>query len=133
MTMPAFQSQIDSPALAAAQGEDIVEFYRQYASTMQAPNSVQFSSSGSSSISGWIEQIWFNQALDRYVLEDGDLQVDLAEAETMINSFRECTATIPPYTIDYSNLEEWEAYYKQFTDCATKIDPDLTERFAPIE
>lgn len=134
MTMPAFQSQIESPALAASQGEDIVAFYRQYVADLQAPNAVNFSNTSNISIGGWIEQLWFNKALDHYVLEDGDLQADLAEAESFITSFRECTANIPPLTTDYySDREAWEAYYKQFTDCATKLDPELTEWFAPVE
>ncbi len=131
--MPALRPQIELPELAAAQGDDIVQFYRQYADMLEDPNLIILRYGGSST-GNWIEQVWFNRVLDSYVLEDGDLETGLADAETNITAFRGCTANIPPYDpAAYVTQEEQSAYYDQFIDCAVQIDPSLEALFRPGE
>jgi ABC-type glycerol-3-phosphate transport system substrate-binding protein len=125
--MPVSHEQLDSPALAAVLGDDVVEFYREYAAQFDDPNVyvVPFRTR----FSQWIEDIWFNQALDHVVLEDGDLETELEKAQTNIIEFRACTADIPLFVSSMS--DELNTYYSRFTECAIKIDPNLATRFGP--
>lgn len=124
--MPAFWSQLESPALAATLGEDIVSFYRAYAASLQDPTAISFANN-ISTVNAWIEQQWFNVALDNYVLHEGNLDTDLADVEKIIGEFRECIAPIPPFNAaDYVTEEEQLDYYRQFEDCAVSADPNYT-------
>ena len=110
-----------------------VQFYRQYADMLEDPNIVILRNN-SSTMGSWIEQVWFNRVLDSYVLEDGDLETGLADADMNITAFRGCTADIPPYDpAVYVTQQEQTAYYDQFIDCAVRIDLSLEALFRPNE
>lgn len=123
--MPAWQSAIDSPA-AAAQGADVVAFYKQLAALTRDPSTILMQAQATS-ISPYILQYVLNRAFDRYVLEDADLENELKAAQDFVKGYETCSAgfslSIP------TKQEEQLAYAKQFTDCATKVDPTLKSAF----
>jgi hypothetical protein len=131
--MPARLSQINDPTITATQGDDVTALYQGFVETFENPNTIAFPGQygGSSSFSDYVEPMWLNQAFDRYVLGEGNLETDLAEAETLAKASRECASLIPE--LDPSQLttpEESTAYYRQFTDCAVAVDPSMKETFS---
>lgn len=127
-TMPVTRAMLESPDLAAL-GDDLAAFYRQYAALFDDP-SLLIVPYGTTSVGSWIEQIWFNRALDRVVLEESDLEAELAEAEANILAFRACTSEITPLEAD-APFEAGRAQYARYADCAVKIDPSLEARLSP--
>jgi len=131
--MPARLSQINDPTITASQGEDVTTLYQKYAETFQEPNTITFPGQfgGSGNFSTYVEPLWLNKAFDNYVLENGDLDAGLAEAETFAKAYRECASVVPE--MDPSQLttpEESKAYYRQYVDCAVKIDPSMKAQFS---
>ncbi|MEZ4671075.1 MAG: extracellular solute-binding protein [Anaerolineae bacterium] len=133
-SVPARRSQIENPILQTAQGADLVALYQGFAERLDQPDVLIFPGEfggSSSSVSQFIEQTWMNQAFDDYVLEDGDLEQALGDAQTLMDTYRECVVDIPSF--DGSILTDQEAaitYYRQYTDCAIKLDPGLKETYA---
>jgi hypothetical protein len=130
--MPARRSQIASDALLASQGSLASDFYVSMFEMMDSPQAVMLPSvfGGTSNSAGaYIAEIWFNQALDAYVLEDRDLETVLAAAQIFIDEYRSCIAGFGPIDPMITDQKTWEAYYKQFTDCAVSVDPSLAPRF----
>ncbi|MBZ0310036.1 MAG: hypothetical protein K8I82_28505, partial [Anaerolineae bacterium] len=121
--MPARHSLVNDPALAAAQGENAAAVYRDIAAIMEDPNSVTFPTPfGGGDLGNAMLRTWLNRAFDAYVLEDGDLVAELAEAETYTRAFQECIASVPPLDPTASDPRE---YFQQYRDCATRVDPTL--------
>jgi ABC-type glycerol-3-phosphate transport system substrate-binding protein len=130
--MPARRSQITSEALLAAQGQLASEFYVSMFGMMDSPQAVMLPSvfGGTSSSAGaYIAEIWFNQALDAYVLENADLETTLTAAQGFIDDYSACVVGIEPLDSATADQQTWEAYYRQFTDCAVSVDPSLAPRF----
>ncbi|MBC7809936.1 MAG: extracellular solute-binding protein [Burkholderiales bacterium] len=129
-TMPARRSLINSPAVAAAQGQDAVDAYNMIDTLMQSPNTVVFPSLfqnvGPLTADTFLTQIWLNRAFDNYVLNDADLATELADAQVFVEGFQGCTAALPPFDPVVQSPQE---YFLQFITCATQIDPSLTEFF----
>lgn len=127
--MPARRSLIDDPDVAATQGEDLVNFYRQYDAMLQDPTAVQFAQQGTiGNFAGEIFFVyWLNRAFDRYVLEDADLELELTDAQMLTQAYLDCTASIPPY--DPAVYEEPFEYAQQLSECAARVDPDLADVF----
>jgi hypothetical protein len=75
--------------------------------------------------------MWLNRVFDRYVSGDGDLETDLAEAQTLIEGYRACASGI---TISNPNFmttqEEINGYYRQFADCAIQVDPSMNSELS---
>lgn len=135
--MPARRSLLSDPGFMSTQPEVAAAFYSAYADLLSDPNAISVASpalayGGSPGV--WLEAIWFNQALDAYVLEDQPLEDALRLAEQNINAYRDCTAPLPPFDPALVNdPEAAQAYYDQFTDCAIAVDPALATRFARPE
>lgn len=120
--MPARRSVLDDPALAAIFGEEKVDFYRRYDAYLSESATV-IMDHGGGSMSDFFEKQWLFAAFDRYVLEGADLEAELAEAETLVTTYRECIASAAPHDPAVMTAEE---YYNQYTtDCALKLDPSL--------
>ena len=134
--MPARRSQLTSPELMAALGVDLSNFYMQFEQQLQAPNVIEFPSAfggGNISPGDFITQFWLNRAMDRYVLEDGNLDTELADAEMYAKEYQTCTAGIPPFDpAIFGSQREQINYFRQFFDCATSIDPSLEEVFPDL-
>ncbi len=128
-SMPARFSQLSNPATTASLGVDMTAFYTEFATLLQAPNVVEFPSpfgGGSSAVGDFVVQFWLNRALDRYVLEDGNLETELADAERFARDYQTCIAGIPPYDPnDYATQLAQLSYFRQFFDCATSVDPSM--------
>lgn len=130
--MPVRMSQINDPAVTTSLGKDVSAIYQAYAATLQKPNVVTFPGpygAPDGNISSFIEPTWLNRAFDNYVLSNGDLEHDLAGAETFAKAYRECTSVIPPLDPQQLTTDDGaNAYYRQFADCAIKIDPTMKEQ-----
>jgi hypothetical protein len=130
--VPARRSQINDPQIASLLGDSIAQLYQMFADRLDAENTITVPTafSGVTTISGYIESIWINQAFDHYVLEEGDLEADLASAQQYITDYRTCVGD-EGATPDFASMtqEEIEAYSKKFTDCAIEIDATLSDRF----
>lgn len=127
-TMPARRSMINHPDVAATQGDDRVTFYRAMDESMQQPNAIIIESialgggGGANLISTVLETYWLNRAFDRYVLEDADLEAELAEAEVFTRAFMECSAGITPPT-GGGGPGGGGGFANQFIACVTQVDP----------
>ncbi len=131
-SMPARRSLLRDPALAASQGSDVTAIYDDIGTLIQDPKTVALPGIfNGTSISNYFSQFWLNRAFDHYVLKDADLVTELTDAENNAKAFQECVGKIPPSTA--STEEEMVAYYKQYMDCAIKIDPSLKSRFQPSQ
>lgn len=135
--MPARRSQINDPNAATLQGEDLSAFYGIIDHQLQAPNQVEFpsplGSADASAVGSFIIQIWMNRAFDRYVLEDGNLDLELADAQMFAQAFSDCIALIPAYDpASMTSISDQIAYFRQYLECATKIDPSLASFFPPL-
>ncbi|MEO8608514.1 MAG: extracellular solute-binding protein [Chloroflexota bacterium] len=131
--MPVRMSQLNDPTITASQGDDVTALYQGFAKTFQDPNAVAFPGQfgGSGGFNSYVEPVWLNKAFDNYVLEDGNLESDLAEAQTMAMAYRDCASVIPdPDPDQLTTPEESMAYYRQYTDCAIKIDPSMKDTFS---
>jgi ABC-type glycerol-3-phosphate transport system substrate-binding protein len=132
--MPARRSLINSGEIVMTQGQDLVDFYLQIDALMEQPNALifpsQFSGGGDNTPNSFIVQYWMNRAFDRYVLEDADLEVELADAEANARDYLECAASIPAFDPALLETQEQQIdYFRQFGDCATAIDPSLEPLF----
>lgn len=135
--MPARRSQINDPSAASLQGEDLSAFYSKIDEQLQAPNQIEFpsplGSADASSIGNFITQIWLNRAFDRYVLEDADLDLELTDAEMFANAYADCIADIPAFDpASMTSVQDQINYFRQYLECATKIDPSLASFFPPL-
>ncbi len=133
--MPVRMSQIKDPTIATSLGGDISVVYQAYAATLQKPNVVTFPGpygAPDGNFSSFVEPMWLNRAFDNYVLSNGDLDHDLAEAETFAKSYRECASAIAPidFQSELATDDGAQDYYRKFADCAIKVDPTMKEQFS---
>jgi len=130
--MPARRSLISSPVLSASQGPEMVALYNQIDALTNDPNTIPIESQlgRKASPAAFLLQYWLFSAFDNYVLKGADLGAELNIAETATLGFQGCVAQLPPY--DASNLASAQAYLRQFSDCATKIDPALQPYFVSL-
>ena len=131
-TMPARRSLISSPVLSASQGPEMVALYNQIDALTNDPNTIPIESQlgRKASPAAFLLQYWLFNAFDNYVLKGTDLGTELQNAQTATVGFQGCVAQLPPY--DASNLASAQAYVRQFSECATKIDPALQPYFASL-
>jgi len=128
--MPARRSLLDAPG-TTAQGADIVAYYKQFMATLQDPNLIIMSVPQDVAYGAFILQYFLNRAFDRYVLDNADLDAELKQAETFAIAYQGCIANIPPNTA--VTPQEQRTYFKQYTDCAIKVDPSLKPVFEQFQ
>ena len=121
--MPARRSFINGSAYAASTDATTIAMYNRFDQLMTDPNTINFQSpfGGGTNPTNFIVEFWLFQAFDNYVLNNGDLDTDLATAQSNAVAYQECAANIPPRTSDQNNRQ----YSQQFLDCAANIDPNL--------
>ncbi len=125
--MPARRSLINSPAVVSSQSPDVVAVYNQLDQMLQSPTTLTFPSAlnpGSAPTRFALEN-WLNRAFDRYVLEDADLEAELADSEVITKAFQQCISLLPPF--DAST--DARAYFQQYAQCASQADPSLQTLF----
>lgn len=133
-SVPARRSQLDNPDLTTAQGADLVALYKSFAERLDQPNVLIFPGEfggGTGGFGQFIEQTWMNRAFDSYVLKEGDLEKELSDAQSLMDTYRACSDRILP--ADGSILgdpQESIKYYRQYTDCAIQLDPTMKEFFS---
>jgi ABC-type glycerol-3-phosphate transport system substrate-binding protein len=121
--MPARRSLLNDPAVTAEQTPDETAFYNRFDVLLQDPATLALPSAFSgASPASFLLQRWLNNAFDSYVLRDGDLETELATAETYTKGFLECIALIPPYD---PAVQDQLSYIGQYFDCATQVDPSF--------
>lgn len=70
--------------------------------------------------------LWLYRAFDRYVLENADLEVELAEAERFTQEYVTCALALPPF----DPRENSRSHYAQVRNCAEKVDPTARSFFS---
>ena len=79
----------------------------------------------------WLEPYILNYAFDAIMLNEVDVEVAYAEAQSNIEAFRTCTAGIPEQDPGELLTDEASiAYARQFVDCAVPLVPELREQFS---
>lgn len=124
--MPARRSLLSDPAVVAALGQDTVDFYSQFDALLQSPNAVTFPSPfAGARLTSFILQSWLNRAFDNYVLRDGDLEADLADAQIYATAYQECVANLPPS----DPATDGPGALQQIQECVTAADPSMSGFF----
>lgn len=132
MEMPARRSVIRSQELAVAQGESATMYYSDLDTLFQQPDMVffptvfQLNLNYEQVIGDYLAPLWLYQAFDQYVLEGGDLEAALENAQLMTQSFLSCTANITAFNPALQTAAE---HAEHFTDCAIQVDPNMAELF----
>jgi ABC-type glycerol-3-phosphate transport system substrate-binding protein len=123
--MPARYSLLNDPSLAATQGEDSVTYYQQFATLLQSPNVVVFPELFGSSVltSAHVEQMWFNDAINNYVLQGADLATELDTVTSLITAYRGCVDQITPF--DPAAEPTRDRYTSEVMNCAFVVDPNM--------
>ncbi|MDX1992149.1 MAG: extracellular solute-binding protein [bacterium] len=123
--MPARRSLINDPGTVATQGQDLVNLYNEVDRILADPSTVILPSlfDAASAPQGFLAQLWLFQAFDTYVLDDGDLEAALRDAQNYAVTFQQCIDVLPP--LDNSSTESQEAYFDGFLQCAGQVDPRL--------
>jgi ABC-type glycerol-3-phosphate transport system substrate-binding protein len=127
--MPTRRSLIGDPTIAASNGPDLTAAYQQIATTLQDPNTVAFPSmfSALTNLPAFVYQHWLFQAFDNYVLQDGDLNSGLKDAEVKSKAVQGCLQNVPP--MDRTSPDTMRQYLKTFSQCVSKVDPVLGGAF----
>lgn len=122
--MPAFRSQLAD--VATVQSANAANYYTLLDNLISQPSTIVFpaqSGGGFNSPANFLLQYWMNRAFDNYVLKDGNLEQDLADAQTYSKAFQECIAAIPAFD---PATEDRRAYFQKYGECGQKADPTLT-------
>jgi ABC-type glycerol-3-phosphate transport system substrate-binding protein len=125
--MPARRSVLGQPDLSTLQNPETVQLYNDIAIIMDNPNTISIPAGFDSGIESTGDQLlilWLIRAFDMYVLEDGDLQAELEEAQQFSDNYRGCAAEIP--TFDPA-IDQAFDYVGKFFDCAKQIDPSMED------
>ncbi len=122
--MPANRTAFDDPALMNAQGPALTAFYSQFDTLLQDPRVVEFPDQFGAGVSygNLFDVYWLNRAFDRYVLEDADLELELADAEALTLAYQQCLATD-------DTVATPEDPFAPYTACASRVDPALAAHF----
>lgn len=120
--MPARRSLLSDSSVVAALGQDAADFYSQFDAALQSPNAVTFPTpfAGAQQTS-FILQLWLNRAFDNYVVNDGDLEADLADAQIFATAYQECAANLP----QFDPAADLPAAFQQIQECITAADPSM--------
>lgn len=132
--LPVRRSAIDSFAASVSQGDALLSLYDEIDTLLQDPNTIPIAtqSGGGLSLGSWILPVWLNRAMDAYVLDGGDLEAELSDAQIYADLYAECIGSIPNMSAaEVAALPEAEMrdYYEQYTDCAIRVDPRLETLF----
>ncbi|MCC7451813.1 MAG: hypothetical protein IT324_30670 [Anaerolineae bacterium] len=120
--MPAQKSLIDS----STQASDAKALYHQIADLLADPTTISIPSLQGARQSMFY-QMWLFQAFDQYVLDNGDLDTALQDAQQKSVVMAECVAKLPPF--DPSAVGTNNDYFRQYAACAAKADPSLASMF----
>ncbi len=117
--MPTTRAMLNSQELVSAQGETMATFFQAFAKQLSAPNAVYFPTVHSTPYIGFVLERWLYRAFDRYVLQNGDLEAELSQADQYAKAFIACVSETPP-----SNGGV-EAIYEPIGKCIEQVDPSI--------
>jgi ABC-type glycerol-3-phosphate transport system substrate-binding protein len=132
-TMPARRSVLSNAAFKAATNPDLLALYNQVDALLKDPRTVAFPAfeKGTITISNLLVPHWLYEAFDKYVLNNGDLDAALKEAEAYAKGFLGCTANLPPLTLANAGPDT-RATTNAYLDCAIKVDGRLKPILDPM-
>ncbi len=128
--MPAFRSQLAD--VATVQSANAANYYTLLDNLIQQPSTIVFPSQtggGFNSPANFLLQFWMNRAFDNYVLNDGNLEQDLTDAQTYSTAFQECVAGIPAFD---PATQDRRAFFTEYGECAQKADPTISGLFGGV-
>lgn len=117
-----FFSMSVSRSLVNSLDPQTANIYNQIDNLLQQPGVIEMPSGIGNARTIW-PQNWLNRAFNRYVLEDADLETELAQAETYAREYQTCADNIAPLT--EGGIEEQRQYFQQYQQCAVSVDPSL--------
>ncbi len=123
--MPARRSLINDPSLTVTQDASLIALYNQIDAQLSQSNIINLPASfgGGASANAFL-RTWLDRAFDRYVLEDAELEAELAQAEVFTREYQACAEALPP--IDTATtMEERIQYFQQYNLCATRVDASI--------
>jgi len=125
--MPTRRSQIDSPAVKAVQGPDMIATYKKMGDLLDDSQTIVFPSlfQGGTAPVGFLVEHWLYEAFDNYVQKGTDLDMGLKQAQDYAKAFLTCMASLPADESTPSPDQTSGAFNTGYTDCAVKVDPRL--------
>jgi len=108
--MPALLSTLDDPSAEASMGTELVTTYRQIADQATRPNAIN------PIVWDPFIMLWLDRAFDAYVLDDGDLDAELMEAEQSTQAYIDCISQ--PLDGDTSQ----DSIFEQLESCGQQLD-----------
>ena len=79
----------------------------------------------------WMESSLLNLTFDDILLNGADVETAFMDGQSYLESYRECAMPIPRLQNRESiSNEEAIAHYRQYTDCAIALRPELRETFS---
>ncbi len=115
--MPVRSSALNDPALVAAQGQGVVDFYRAVDSRLRDPNTIAIPSASGGAVLDFPAQYWLFRAFDRYLLKNADLESELVSAQQTTRAYLDCLAS----SVLTANVQTDS---QRQLECARKADPD---------
>jgi ABC-type glycerol-3-phosphate transport system substrate-binding protein len=125
-SMPARASALEDPAVTAAQGENVVAFYKAVAAQQQSRNAVVFGWNLNTEV--WFPMVMMSKAFDAYVLDGADLDTVLDDAQKHIDTYSTCAADAPAS----DTAESETARYQYLISCFSKASPELYAEYAEL-
>ncbi len=124
--MPARTSQLADPTLKSSISPDVLALYNQFATLLKDLHTVAFPMPDkAATLTTALAQHWLFEAFDSYVLNNGDLDAALKDAETYAKAFITCTANLPVMTTNGTNNTALQEVVQAYLACAVKTDSRL--------
>lgn len=125
-TMPARRSRLTNAAFQSSTNPDVLALYQQVETLLADANTIPFPTfTKDANVSDFLLQHWLFQAFDSYVLNDGDLETALSDAQLMAQAYQTCAANLPPYDLGTIKGSGDNSSLIPYVDCAEAADPSL--------
>lgn len=132
--MPARFSTLNDPANDAVLGESAMKLFRRYAELAADPNTVTFSTGFSGgTITIYMANQFINRAFDAYVLEDADLETELAAAQTAVETYIACMNALGTFDYALASGDEAKARSTAEANCLNEADPEVYNEYMEIQ
>jgi ABC-type glycerol-3-phosphate transport system substrate-binding protein len=122
-SMPARSSLINGNDLFMAQGENAVNFYREFATLLEQPNTIALPanidfSSGTFGVTAWLFEVFGRYLGDEVV----DLEAELMDAQQITNDYLLCVNSIEP--IDENAGIDIGDFFGSIQACQASVNPE---------
>ena len=117
--MPARRSEINSPELLTARGDETVAFFNSLADLMEQPGTLQLPTNINAGNFGMTN--WLLGVFDRYLADEVvDLPSDLAQAQQITQDYLTCVDALPAFD---PSQGDFQSFFQQINECQTLADP----------